>query len=215
VSADRAIRHVAGPDGMAPPVEGETRLWLARHGETAWSRTGKHTGRTDIPLTDRGREQARLLGGRLAGERFVAVRSSPFSRARETLAIARPGEEPEIDEDLRERDYGVAEGRTTAELREEQPGWNSWTTLTDQAETIDEVGLRVDRAIARARAAGDARGGGDVLLVAHGHLLRILAARWLEQPAGFGAQLVLGTASYAVLGSERERPALVRWNVGG
>lgn len=215
MTPDGAAGHVAGPDGMAPPAEGETRLWLARHGETEWSRTGRHTGRTDIPLTDRGREQAGKLGDRLRAERFVAIRSSPLSRARETLEIARPGEPYEVDDDLRERDYGVAEGITTAELREEQPGWNSWTTPTQDAETIDEVGARVDGAIARARAAGDAHGGGDVLVVAHGHLLRILAARWLEQPAAFGAQLVLGTAAYSVLGSERERPALVRWNVGG
>jgi probable phosphoglycerate mutase len=199
------------------------RLWLVRHGETEWARDGRHTGRTDIPLTDRGREQATALRERLAGERFAAIRCSPLLRARETLELAVPGAAPAFDDDLMERDYGDAEGRTTAELREEQPGWTSWTTGTPNAESIDEVGVRADRAIARAVAAGrraadeepcepHATPGLPVLVVAHGHLLRILAARWLEQPAGFGAQLVLGTASLSVLGAERGRPALVRWN---
>jgi probable phosphoglycerate mutase len=205
------------------PEATSVRLWLVRHGETEWARDGRHTGRTDIPLTDRGREQATALRERLAGERFAAIRCSPLLRARETLELAVPGAAPAFDDDLMERDYGDAEGRTTVELREEQPGWTSWTTGTPNAESIDEVGVRADRAIARAVAAGrratdeepcepHATPGLPVLVVAHGHLLRILAARWLEQPAGFGAQLVLGTASLSVLGAERGRPALVRWN---
>ncbi|MDO9408096.1 histidine phosphatase family protein [Patulibacter sp.] len=215
----------AGTPGVlaGSPEATSVRLWLVRHGETEWARDGRHTGRTDVPLTDRGREQAAALRERLASERFVAVRCSPLSRARETLEIAVPGTRPTLDDDLMERDYGVAEGRTTAELREEQPGWTSWTAQTPGAETIDEVGVRTDRAIARAVAAGRHAApddgcsahetpGGAVLVVAHGHLLRVLAARWLEQPAGFGAQLVLGTASLSILGSERGRPALVRWN---
>lgn len=211
-----------GVDAHGPEAT-SVRLWLVRHGETEWARDGRHTGRTDVPLTDRGREQATALRERLAGERFAAIRCSPLSRARETLALALPGARPGLDDDLMERDYGAAEGRTTAELRVEEPGWTSWTTGTAGAETIDEVGARTDRAIACAVAAGRhaAEGdpcsphetpGGAVLVVAHGHLLRILAARWLEQPAGFGAQLVLGTASLSILGSERGRPALVRWN---
>lgn len=217
-----------GPEGTPGQDPGgleatSVRLWLVRHGETAWARDGRHTGRTDVPLTDRGREQARALRDRLAGVRFAAVRCSPLARARETLELAVPGAQPVVDDDLQERDYGAAEGRTTAELREERPGWTSWTTPTPGAETIDDVGVRTDRAIARAVAAGRAAGtadhraahetpGAPVLVVAHGHLLRILAARWLGQPAGFGAQLVLGTASLSVLGAERGRPALVRWN---
>lgn len=217
-----------GPEGTPGQTAGTpeataVRLWLVRHGETAWARDGRHTGRTDVPLTDRGREQARALRGRLEGVRFAAVRCSPLSRARETLELAAPGAVPELDDDLQERDYGAAEGRTTAELRDEQPGWTSWSTPTPGAETIDDVGVRADRAITRAVAAGRAAHAADpcaphetpgdpVLVVAHGHLLRILAARWLGQPAGFGAQLVLGTASLSVLGAERGRPALVRWN---
>jgi len=209
--------------GAGSPEATSVRLWLVRHGETEWARDGRHTGRTDIPLTDRGREQAAALRERLVGERFAAIRCSPLSRARETLDLAYPGGDPVLDDDLMERDYGDAEGRTTAELREEQPGWTSWTTGTPNAETIDEVGVRADRAIARAVAAGRHANATDpcaphetpglpVLIVAHGHFLRVLAARWLEQPAGFGAQLVLGTASLSVLGAERGRPALVRWN---
>lgn len=209
--------------GAGSPEATSVRLWLVRHGETEWARDGRHTGRTDIPLTDKGREQATALRERLQGERFAAIRCSPLSRARETLELAYPGGEPVLDDDLMERDYGDAEGRTTAELREEQPGWTSWTTGTPNAETIDEVGVRADRAIARAVAAGRHATADDpcaphetpghpVLIVAHGHFLRVLAARWLEQPAGFGAQLVLGTASLSVLGAERGRPALVRWN---
>lgn len=222
------MTSVPGPEGPPADVAGSpeaasVRLWLVRHGETEWARDGRHTGRTDVGLTDRGREQAVALRERLARERFAAIRCSPLRRARDTLELAIPGAEAALDDDLMERDYGSAEGRTTAELREEQPGWTSWTTETPGAETIDEVGARVDLAIARAVAAGrrsadeDPRApratpGLPVLVVAHGHLLRILAARWLEQPAGFGAQLVLGTGSLSVLGAERERPALVRWN---
>jgi broad specificity phosphatase PhoE len=199
------------------------RVWLVRHGETEWARDGRHTGRTDLPLTAKGRDQARALGEHLGGERFAAIRCSPLSRARETLDLALPGTVPDLDDDLQERDYGVAEGVTTATMRETDPGWNSWTSVVPGAETIDDVGVRADRAIARAVTAGcDAADHGDrlphdtpgapVLVVAHGHLLRVLAARWLGQPAGFGAHLVLGTATISVLGAERGRPAIVRWN---
>lgn len=217
-----------GPDGTpgAEPGSSEAsavRLWLVRHGETEWARDGRHTGRTDLPLTEKGREQAEALGEHLRGERFAAIRCSPLSRARETLELALPGTVPELDDDLQEREYGASEGVTTAQMREVDPGWNSWTSFTQDAETIDEVGTRADRAIVAAVAAGRHAGehegrqnhdtpGTAVLVVAHGHLLRILAARWLQLPAGFGAQLVLGTATVSVLGAERGRPALVRWN---
>ncbi|WP_320670427.1 histidine phosphatase family protein [Patulibacter defluvii] len=189
------------------------RLWLARHGETEWARALRHTGRTDVPLTAHGREQAAALGPRLRAIDFAAVRCSPLRRARETLELALPGVAATLDDDLQERDYGVAEGRTTTELRAEHPGWDSWTVAIDGAETIDQVGERADRAIARALAeAGDA---GDVLLVAHGHLLRVLAARWLGQPAAFGGQLALAVGAISLLGLERERHALLRWNDAG
>jgi probable phosphoglycerate mutase len=191
-------------------------LWLVRHGETEWSRTGRHTGATDVPLTDHGREQAVAAGEKLRGETFAAVHCSPLGRARETLELALPGTEPFVDDDLRERDYGAGEGITTDDMRVSQPGWNSWTSFTQDAETIDEVGARADRAIGRAVEAGwrtaQRDGSAAVLVVSHGHFLRVLAARWLLQPAGFGAQLVLGTATISVLGEERDQPAIVRWN---
>lgn len=191
-------------------------LWLLRHGETEWSRNGRHTGRTDVPLTDHGREQAVVAGEQLRGQVFAAVRCSPLARARETLELALPGTQASFDDDLQERDYGAGEGITTDDMRRTRPGWNSWTSFTEGAETIDEVGVRADRAIGRAvlagRPAAERDGSSAVLVVAHGHLLRVLAARWLLQPAGFGAQLVLGTATVSVLGQERDAPALVRWN---
>lgn len=202
-----------------PPPEGSVRLWLVRHGETEWSRVLRHTGWTDVPLTERGREQAAALAEPLQGIAFAAVLCSPLGRARETLRLARPDLDPELLDDLRERNYGVAEGRSTEQLREQDPDWNSWTTPIEGAETIDEVGVRADRAIARAVACGRAAGGGsaaevrDVLLVAHGHLLRILAARWIEQPGVLGSHLGLDVGAVSLLGHERERRVLLRWNV--
>ena len=232
-----------GPDPTDAQRPTDVRLWLVRHGETAWARVGRHTGRTDLPLTPRGEAQATALEARLAGVPFVAVRCSPLQRARRTLELALPGRSPVLDADLAERDYGSAEGRTRAELRSEDPTWDSWRTPVPGAETIAQVGDRADRAIAAAlRDAGPAlparesggpqhgpavsdvpadagglRGvgdpaGRDVLLVAHGHLLRILAARWLGQPATFGEHLPLAVAALSVLGTDRGRPVLLRWN---
>ncbi|EHN11587.1 putative phosphoglycerate mutase family protein [Patulibacter medicamentivorans] len=199
-------------------LNGGVRLWLVRHGETEWSRALRHTGRTDLPLTDHGRAQATALAPRLREVPFVAIRCSPLLRARQTLELALPEAAPTLDDHLQERDYGVAEGRTTTELRAEAPGWDSWTVAIDGAETIDQVGARADRAIAQAVAAGESAGGPgdhDVLLVSHGHLLRVLAARWLGQPAVLGAQLALAVGTVSVLGFERERRALLRWNDAG
>jgi broad specificity phosphatase PhoE len=193
----------------APTAAGHD-AWLVRHGETEWARLGRHTGRTDVPLTDVGREQARALGRRLAGHRFALVLTSPLSRAAETTDIA--GEiagfgAGEVDPDLREWDYGDLEGRLTADIRTEFPGWTIWHGPWPGGETIDQVAARADRVIARAQAAD-----GDVLLVAHGHLLRVLAARWLDLPATSGTLFALGTASVSVLGWEREAPVVERWN---
>lgn len=208
----------AGPGAVAP--EASVRLWLVRHGETEWSRVLRHTGWTDVPLTDRGREQAAALAEPLRGIAFAAVLCSPLGRARETLRLARPDLEAELLDDLRERNYGVAEGRSTEQLREQDPDWNSWTTPIEGAETIDEVGVRANRAIARAVACGRAAADGgsasevrDVLLVAHGHLLRILAARWIGQPGVLGSHLGLDVGAVSLLGHERERRVLLRWNV--
>jgi broad specificity phosphatase PhoE len=180
-------------------------LWLVRHTETEWSRSGRHTGRTDLPLTEAGREQARALRDRFAGRTFALVLSSPLSRARETAELA--GLEPQLRDDLVEFDYGEYEGITTAEIREQRPGWDLWRDGSPGGETAEQVGARVDRVIEEALAAG-----GDVAIVAHGHVLRALAARWVEQPAAFGRRLPLDTGTISVLGFEREVRVIRRWN---
>src|SRR5512139_1365916 len=182
-------------------------LWLIRHGETAWSRAGLHTGRTDVPLTARGERQAARPGRRLAGREFALVLTSPLLRAHETCRLAGYGGAARPDPDLMEWDYGAYEGRTTADIREEVPGWTIWTGAARAGESADEVGARADRVIARCAAAG-----GDVALFAHGHLLRILTARWLGLSAGAGRLFVLDTASVGVLGHEHEQRVLRCWN---
>jgi len=179
---------------------------LVRHGETAWSRSKQHTGSTDIPLTARGREQALLAGRRLAGREWALVLASPLQRAQETARLAGLTAEPEPD--LMEWDYGAVEGRTTEEVRAERPGWDIWREGPEGGETVDAVGARADRVIARAVAAG-----GDVALFAHGHLLRVLAARWIEQPPAFGGQLLLDTGAICELATERDRRAIHLWNL--
>lgn len=194
----------ASPAGVQRP-----RVWLARHGETEWSQLGRHTGHTDIPLTDVGRAQAGELTAALEGLAFVEVRSSPLQRAFETAKLAGFADRAVVDDDLREWDYGDDEGRTTLEIREERPGWTIWRYGVRNGESIEEVGARVDRVIARARTLQ-----GDTLLVAHGHVLRVLAARWLDLPPGMGARFALATATVSVLGWERETAVIERWNVG-
>ncbi len=182
-------------------------LWLVRHGETAWSLSGQHTGRTDIPLTARGRQQAELLGRRLMKKTFALVLTSPLRRARETCELSGQGASAVPDEDLLEWDYGAYEGLTSAEIRKEVPGWTIWTGGVQGGESADQVGERVDRVIARSVAAA-----GDVALYAHGHVLRILAARWLGMAAGGGRYLGLDTASLSKLGYERETRVIRAWN---
>ena len=182
-------------------------LWLIRHGETEWSRSGQHTGRTDLPLTVQGERQAALLGRRLTGRKFALVLTSPLGRARETCRLAGYGAAARDEPDLREWDYGAYEGRTTAQIREEVPGWIIWKNGVSGGETADQVGGRCDRVIARAAAVD-----GDVALFAHGHVLRILAARWLGLPAVGGSHLALDTASLSVLGHEHEARVIRNWN---
>lgn len=182
-------------------------LWLLRHGETPWTVLGRHTGRTDVALTPRGEAEALALGRSLGGRRFGLVLTSPLVRASHTCTLAGYGPIAEVDADLQEWDYGAFEGRTTAEIRVGQPGWTIWEDGATGGETPDEVGVRADRVIARALTA-DA----DVALFAHGHLLRVLAARWLGLPAAAGGSLVLDTASVSVLGKERDRRVLRHWN---
>ncbi|MBA3875723.1 MAG: histidine phosphatase family protein [Anaerolinea sp.] len=188
---------------------GRPRLWLVRHGETEWARLGRHTGHTDIPLTDAGQAQAEALAPRLAGLAFAAVLSSPLSRALATARLAGFGDRAILDPDLREWDYGTDEGRTTAEIRAERPGWTIWTHGVRDGETIDAVAARVDRVIARSRTLDD-----DTLCFAHGHVLRVLAARWLGLGPTAGALFALGTATISILGWERETPVISRWNDG-
>lgn len=196
---------------MPPPGEDESGsrqcLWVVRHGETEWSAAGRHTGTTDMPLTARGREEARAIGPRLARHEFAEVWSSPRMRAIETARLAGLGDRVEIVEDLAEWDYGHDEGRTTAEIQEDRPGWSIWSDGPKGGETIEHVAERADRVIARARAAT-----GDVLCFAHGHLLRIVAARWLGLPPQDGRLFSLSSARVSVLGWERETAVIDRWN---
>lgn len=188
-------------------AEPRPELWLVRHGETEWTVTGQHTGRTDIPLTALGRRQAAALGRRLAGKSFALVLVSPLTRALETCQIAGYGDVAKPVDDLREWDYGVYEGRTTPEIRTEVPGWTVWTGNLPDGETLDQVARRAGNVIAQATAAG-----GDVALFAHGHVLRVLTACWLGLPADAGRLLGLGTASLSVLGYERETRIISTWN---
>jgi broad specificity phosphatase PhoE len=168
--------------------------------------TLQHTSFTDIPLTDEGRRKAEELGARLRGQEFALVLASPLQRAAETARLA-GFREAEPTDDLREWNYGEYEGRTTAEIREEVPGWTIWTGGVPGGETAAEVAARADRVIARARKAD-----GDVLVFSHGHVLRVLAARWLGLDPQAGRLFALGNASISVLGYERETPVLERWN---
>lgn len=180
---------------------------LARHGETEWSRDGRHTGRTDIPLTEAGRRQARLLRDELARWSFGRVLSSPLGRALETCRLAGLGDQAEITDDLLEWDYGEYEGITTAAIRESRPDWYLWRDGCPGGERAEDVGRRVDRVIAEL-----AELDGDAAVFAHGHVLRVLTARWLGLGPGSGALFALGTGTLSVLGYERETRVITRWN---
>lgn len=183
------------------------RIWLVRHGETEWSKSGQHTGRTDIPLTAMGERQGQALGRTLAGRHFALVLTSPLARARETCRLAGLASAAQPSDDLLEWDYGLYEGRTTAEVRTEQPGWSIWTTPMPKGETVEQVGERARRVIERVAAVD-----GDVALFAHAHVLRILAACWIGLPPIHGRSLTLGTASLSVLGYERQTRVIEVWN---
>ncbi len=181
-------------------------LWLVRHGRTEWSRDGKHTSTTDVPLLPEGEEVARELESRLAGTDFVEVLTSPRQRARRTAELA-GFPDAVVDADLVEWGYGDYEGITTDEIRVHDPGWTVWTHLTPGGETEAQVTTRLDRVVERAHAAD-----GRTLAFGHGHALRALASRWLGQPASSGRHLQLDTATLSVLAYERESPVLRRWN---
>lgn len=183
-------------------------IWLIRHGETEWSRSGQHTGRTDVPLVPEGGRQAEALGRHLAGRRFALALTSPLARARETCRLAGYESVAQVSADLREWDYGIYEGRTTADIRVTEPGWSIWTSPVPEGESIEEVGARARRVIEQAL-----RADGDVALFSHGHLLRILGASWIGRPPDDGHLLALSTASISVLGWERETRVIQRWNL--
>jgi len=179
---------------------------LVRHGQTEWSATGKHTGRSDIPLTEFGRQQAEALGVMLGGADFARVLSSPLTRAWETMERAEYAGGTATNE-LMEWDYGIFEGRRTLDIRDEIPNWSVWVNPIVGGESVEEVGERADRVIADVLEAD-----GPIAIFAHGHVLRILAARWIGLPAVVGANLRLDTATVSTLGWERERRVIRHWN---
>lgn len=185
-------------------------LWLVRHGETEWSKSGAHTGCTDIPLTDKGREQASRVGNYLTGTKFDAVLVSPLSRARETCKLAGFGEEAVVEPNLTEWNYGIYEGKTTAQIREGIPGWTVWKNLVPEGEAVEAVGLRADAVIAHAMTIRGLEG--KVALFAHAHILRILAARWINLEATAGQLFTLATGSLSILDWEREARVVSTWN---
>ena len=182
---------------------------LARHGETAWSLAGRHTGLTDLPLTERGERDARRLGERLAGMKFARVFTSPLQRAARTCELAGFGAAAEVDRDLVEWNYGEYEGRTTKEIRAERLDWQLFRDGCPGGESPQAIGARADRVVGRARAVG-----GDVLIFSSGHLLRVFAARWLGLEAAAGRYLLLGTASLSALGYEHglAEPVIRLWD---
>ncbi len=181
-------------------------LWVIRHGETEWSRDGRHTSHTEVELTPEGETVARGLAARLDGVDFDLVLTSPRLRARRTAELA-GFPDAHVEDDLTEWDYGDYEGITSAEIREEVPGWTVWTHPCPGGETAQQVSRRLDRVVGKVRARG-----GRVLAFSHGHASRGLAARWLEQPVEEGRLFLLGTGTISVLGYERESPVVARWN---
>jgi broad specificity phosphatase PhoE len=182
------------------------RLVIVRHSETEWSRSWRHTGHTDLPLTEEGRARAQALRRRLAGQGFAVVLTSPLQRARLTAELA-GFPDAEVCDDLVEWDYGDDEGRTSADIRDERPGWLIWADGPKNGETIDQVAARADRVIERVL-----RAGGDTLAFAHGHVLRILAARWIDAEPQLGQRLLLATAEPSTLGWEHDYRVIERWS---
>jgi probable phosphoglycerate mutase len=197
---------------MPPMTGGDTpgRVVLVRHGETEWSATGRHTSRTDLELTDRGRAEAAALRPLLAEFDFGLVLTSPMRRSHDTCRLAGLGETAEVDDDLREWGYGEYEGLTTPEIRRTVPGWRVWTHATPGGEPAASVSARADRALARCRPVVE--DGRDVALVGHGHMSRVIAARWLGLEAADGELFALNAGSLSVLGYERETPVIELWN---
>ncbi|HKT99860.1 MAG TPA: histidine phosphatase family protein [Paraburkholderia sp.] len=210
-------------DMKASAASGE--VWLIRHGETAWSLSGQHTGRTDIALTNHGRDQALALAKPLATQRFNAVLASPMSRAIETCRLAGLGEKMIVSADLHEWDYGIYEGRTTADIRKTEPDWSVWQSLIPHGESVAQIEARA-RGVVESLLAILAQGGSDgsdghgarggksrrIAVFSHAHFLRVLAGCWIGDAAALGAHLYLDTATISVLGFDRESRAIRRWN---
>jgi broad specificity phosphatase PhoE len=183
------------------------QIVLVRHGETAWSRSGQHTGRTDIPLLEDGERMGRALERPLRAWSFAAVWTSPLRRASDTCALSQHGVIARPDPDLMEWDYGAYEGKTSKEIRAKAPDWALWKDGVPDGETVEQVGARADRVVQQVR-----RVHGNVLLFSHGHLLRVLAARWLGLSPTEGRLFALSTASISVLGWDGDQPVIVKWN---
>jgi broad specificity phosphatase PhoE len=192
---------------MSQTDQQKPELWLIRHGETAWSLSGQHTSRTDIPLTDHGKARAKEIHDYLNGRPFSLVLTSPRQRAKETCNIAGYGDVAQTDDNLSEWDYGSYDGRTTAEIRAERPGWSIWQDGVLDGEKIEQVATRAQAIIERSLAAG-----GQVALFSHAHFLRILAATWLGLDPRGGKLFALGTGSISRLGFERENRVILSWN---
>jgi probable phosphoglycerate mutase len=190
--------------------EPKQEIWLMRHGETEWAASGAHTSRTDLPLLPSGIEQGKQLATKLKGRKFALVLVSPMQRARETCRLAGYGDVAEVTDDLKEWDYGMYEGRTTAQIRAENPSWSLWRDGVLQGELVEQVGARVTRVIQRCTKVD-----GDVAIFAHGHVLRILTAVWLNLPPNGGQYFALNTGTISVLGYEHEYRVIRRWNCTG
>jgi len=198
----------AAPDPNPSPLP---LIYLARHGETEWSRSGRHTGRSDLPLTAHGEDEARRLAPRLAGRRFAAVFTSPSVRARRTAELAGFGDRALPDPDLLEWDYGRYEGLTTRDIRAEHPDWRPFRDGAPEGETLDALSARADRVVARLRAIG---GNSDVLIFSHRDFIRSLTVRWLGLPIGDAALFFMATAALSALGfdHDRDEPVIRLWN---
>jgi broad specificity phosphatase PhoE len=182
-------------------------IYLIRHGETEWAKSGQHTGLTDIPLTDAGREQAGFLLPIFDDLKFAGILSSPLQRALETAKLAGLSSKLVVDKELVEWDYGDYEGLTTKQIRDRVPGWSIWTHVCPNGETIDQISQRADRMVAEVRSID-----GNVAIFSHGHFLRVLVCRWLDLSANQGRHFLLGTSTLSILGYENETPVIKTWN---
>lgn len=208
-SNDTKAGSDAGPAFVMPAeVPDGAALWLIRHGQTEWSRDGRHTGHTDVPLTEQGEDQARALSGLVKGLDPALVLCSPRTRARRTAELAGLRVDA-IDDDLVEWDYGEYEGLTSAQIHEQEPGWTIFGNGAKGGEDAEQVRVRADRVLARA---ATALADGPVVLVAHGHISRVIGARWVGLPVSGGANLLLDEAAPSVLGAEKGVPVIVHWN---